>query len=137
TTIKPRKIEKIFITHMHGDHIFGLPGLLGSRSFQRGDEPLDLYGPKELKEYVETTLRLSRTHLTYPVRFHEVKEGIILEDDTRSVDAGLMAHVIPTYGYRIEQKPLLPTLDMDRAKQLGVPKGRLLAKLKAGETVEL
>src|SRR5690554_7772653 len=71
TTIKPRKIEKIFITHMHGDHIFGLPGLLGSRSFQGGDEPLDLYGPKELKEYVEMTLRLSRTHLTYTIRFHE------------------------------------------------------------------
>lgn len=137
TTIKPRKIEKIFITHMHGDHIFGLPGLLGSRSFQGGDEPLDLYGPKELKEYVEMTLRLSRTHLTYPIRFHEVKEGVIFEDDTMTVEAGLLAHVIPTYGYRIEQKPLLPKLDMDKVKQLGVPKGPLLAKLKSGKTVEL
>ncbi|MEZ0480421.1 ribonuclease Z [Planococcus sp. SSTMD024] len=137
TTIKPRKIEKIFITHMHGDHIFGLPGLLGSRSFQGGDEPLDLYGPKELKEYVEMTLRLSRTHLTYPIRFHEVTEGVVFEDETMTVEAGLLAHVIPTYGYRIKQKPLLPKLDMDKAQQLGVPKGPLLAKLKAGKTVEL
>ncbi|KYG70933.1 ribonuclease Z [Planococcus maritimus] len=137
TTIKPRKIEKIFITHMHGDHIFGLPGLLGSRSFQGGDEPLDLYGPKELKEYIEMTLRLSRTHLTYPIRFHEVTEGVIFEDKTMTVEAGLLEHVIPTYGYRIEQKPLLPKLDMNKAKQLGVPKGPLLAKLKSGETVEL
>ena len=45
TTIRPRKVEKIFITHLHGDHIFGLPGFLSSRSFQGGDEPLTIYGP--------------------------------------------------------------------------------------------
>lgn len=137
TSIKPRKIEKIFITHMHGDHLFGLPGLLGSRSFQGGEEPLDLYGPKELKEYVEMTLRLSRTHLTYPIHFHELSEGVVFEDDTMKVEAGLLEHVIPTYGFRIEQKDLLPKLDIDKARELGVPKGPLLAKLKAGETVEL
>lgn len=137
TSIKPRKIEKIFITHMHGDHLFGLPGLLGSRSFQGGEEPLHLYGPKELKDYVEMTLRLSRTHLTYSIHFHEVTEGIIFEDDTMKVEAGLLEHVIPTYGFRIEQKALLPKLDIDKARELGVPKGPLLAKLKAGETVEL
>lgn len=46
TTIRPRKIGKIFITHLHGDHIFGLPGLISSRSFQGGDTPLEIYGPK-------------------------------------------------------------------------------------------
>ncbi len=137
TTIKPRKIEKVFITHMHGDHLFGLPGLLGSRSFQGGEEPLHLYGPKELKDYVETTLRLSRTHLTYPIHFHEVAEGVIFEDDLMKVEAGLLEHVIPSYGFRIEQKPLAPKLNIEKARQLGVPKGPLLAKLKAGEDVQL
>src|SRR5690625_3642914 len=54
TTIKPRKINKIFISHLHGDHIFGLPGFLSSRSFQGGDSPLTLYGPKNLKQFIET-----------------------------------------------------------------------------------
>ena len=58
TTIRPRKIEKIFITHLHGDHIFGLPGLLSSRSFQGGTEPLTIYGPVGIKRYVQTSLQV-------------------------------------------------------------------------------
>lgn len=137
TTIKPRKIEKVFITHLHGDHIFGLPGLLGSRSFQGGDEPLDLYGPEGIREFVETMLRISRTHLTYPIRFHEKLEGVIFEDSEMRVETALLDHVIPSYGYRITQKPLPPKLQFEKAAALGVPKGPLLAKLKSGQDVVL
>lgn len=67
TTIKPRKVKKIFITHMHGDHIFGLPGFLASRSFQSSEEQTDLevYGPVGIKQYVMTSLRTSGTRLPY------------------------------------------------------------------------
>ena len=77
TTLKPRKIEKIFITHLHGDHIFGLPGLLSSRSFQGGDEPLVVYGPKGIREYVLTSLKVSGTHLKYALSFHEIKYKLL------------------------------------------------------------
>ncbi|MGI2326638.1 ribonuclease Z [Planococcus sp. YIM B11945] len=137
TTLKPRKIEKIFITHLHGDHIFGLPGLLGSRSFQGGDEPLDIYGPPGIKEFTETILRISRTHLSYSIRFYEKLEGIIFEDAEMLVETALLDHVIPSYGYRITQKPLPPKLLIEKAAALGVPKGPLLAKLKKGEDVTL
>lgn len=59
TPYHPGKLNKIFITHLHGDHLFGLPGLLCSRSMQGNSLPLTLYGPKGLKEFVETALRLS------------------------------------------------------------------------------
>lgn len=137
TTLKPRKIEKIFITHMHGDHIFGLPGLLGSRSFLGGNETLTLYGPKGLEEWVMATLRLSRTHLSYPLEFVEVEDGMIFEDDSFTVEARLLEHVIPCYGYRIQQKPLPPVLLAHIARELGVPKGPLLGRLKNGEDVTL
>ncbi len=137
TTVKLRKIEKIFITHMHGDHIFGLPGLLGSRSFQGGDEALAIYGPPDIKEYVETMLRLSRTHLTYNITFHELDDRIVFEDDTMVVEAAKLEHVIPSWGYRVTQKPLPPKLQVEKAAALGVPKGPLLAKLKNGEDVLL
>jgi len=137
TTLKPRKLEKIFITHMHGDHIFGLPGLLGSRSFLDGKEPLTIYGPSGIKEWVLTTLRLSRTYLQYTVDFVEIEEGIIFEDDQFVVEAKLLDHVIPCFGFRVEQKPLPPMLLIEKALQLGVPKGPLLAKLKKGENVLL
>ena len=137
TTLKPRKIEKIFITHLHGDHIYGLPGLLGSRSFQGGDEPVEIYGPPGIKEFVESILRISRTHLNYSIRFIEELEGVIFEDESMKVITAKLDHVIPSYGFRIEQKPLAPKLLIDRARDLGVPKGPLLSKLKGGEDVTL
>ncbi len=137
TTLKPRKLEKIFITHMHGDHIFGLPGLLGSRSFLDGKDPLTIYGPVGIKEWIFTTLRLSRTVLQYKLNIVEIEEGIIFEDEKCTVEARLLNHVIPCFGYRIIQKPLPPVLLIDKALELGVPKGPMLAKLKNGHDVVL
>ena len=137
TNIRPRKVEKIFITHLHGDHIFGLPGFLSSRSFLGGEDTLTLYGPKGLKEWITASLNLSKTHLTYSIEFVEVVEGVIFEDGQFIVKAQLLQHVIPCFGYRIEQKPLQGELLIDKARELGVPKGPLLGKLKNGEDITL
>jgi ribonuclease Z len=137
TTLKPRKLEKIFITHLHGDHIFGLPGLLGSRGFLGGSDRLDLYGPKGLREWIEVTLRISRTHLNYELAVHEVDEGTVFEDESFFVQALSLDHVVPCYGYRVEQKPLPGKLLIERAKEAGVPKGPLLRELKEGRDITL
>lgn len=137
TTIKPRKIDKIFITHLHGDHIFGLPGFLSSRSFLGGDEALTIYGPTGLQQWVQQTLKLSKTHVTYPIHFIEVTEGIIFEDEQFIVHAKPLQHVIECFGYRVEQKPLAGELLIEKALALGVPKGPLLGQLKAGKDVQL
>ncbi|MFC7684832.1 ribonuclease Z [Ureibacillus sp. GCM10028918] len=137
TSIRPRKVEKIFITHLHGDHIFGLPGFLSSRSFLGGEDTLTLYGPKGLQEWVATTLNVSKTHLTYAIEYVEVQEGVIFEDDQFIVRAQLLEHVIPCFGYRIEQKALKGELLIEKARNLGVPKGPLLGKLKNGEDITL
>lgn len=137
TTVKPRKIEKIFITHLHGDHIYGLPGLLGSRSFLGGDELLTIYGPKGIKDWLEVTLITSQTHLKYPLKIIEIEEGIIFEDEQFIVEARLLEHVVPCYGYRVTQKQLAPELLIEKADALGVPRGPLLRLLKSGQDVEL
>lgn len=137
TNLKPRKIEKIFITHLHGDHIFGLPGFLSSRSFLGGDEPLTIFGPKGLEDFVRQALTISGTHLTYELEFREIQEGIIFEDQHFIVKCQKLKHVVPCYGYRIEQKDLPGKLDIDEARKQGVPFGPLLGKLKAGEDVVL
>lgn len=137
THLKPRKITKIFITHMHGDHIFGLPGLLSSRSFQSGEETLTIYGPKGIAQFVEMALTLSQTHVTYPISYVEVTDGVIYEDEQFIVEVASLAHVIPCYGYRITQKPLPGALQIDKALALGVPKGPLLGRLKNGESVQV
>ncbi|MCG7336247.1 ribonuclease Z [Sporosarcina sp. ACRSM] len=137
TSLKPRKIAKIFITHLHGDHIFGLPGLIGSRSFLGGDDLLDIYGPYGLREWLETTLRITQTHLNYTLRVHEIEDGVVFEDENFRIIAQSLRHVIPCYGYRIEQKPLPGKLLIEKAVEAGVPKGPLLKRLKDGEDVTL
>ena len=137
TSLKPRKIGKIFITHLHGDHIFGLPGLIGSRSFLGGEERLDIYGPSGLDEWLKTTLRVTNTHLNYELVVHEIGEGVVFEDADYRVTAKSLQHVIPCLGYRIEQKPLPGKLLIDKAKEAGVPNGPLLKQLKDGEDVIL
>ena len=81
TTLKPRKIKKIFITHLHGDHIFGLPGLLSSRSFLGGDDEVIVYGPKGIKNFIETSLLVSETHLAYDIDIVEFDEPCLLIDE--------------------------------------------------------
>ena len=66
SALKPGKLQKIFITHLHGDHIFGLPGLLTSRSMGGIPEPLTIYGPPGLRQFVETALSLRGPFVTYP-----------------------------------------------------------------------
>ena len=137
TSLKPRKIEKIFITHLHGDHIFGLPGLLGSRSFQGGTSDVTVYGPKGVRTFLEAALQLSGTHLKYSLDIVEIEEGIIFADDQFTVETLLLDHNIASYGFRITEKDKMGTLDADRLKAEGVPPGPVYKKLKNGETVTL
>lgn len=138
TTLKPRKIDKIFITHLHGDHIFGLPGLLSSRAFQGGDTPLTICGPVGIKQYVLTSLKLSGSYLRYPLYFKEIKEeGVVYEDNQFVVTCGLLKHGLPSYGYRVKEKDHPGMLLADKLKEMGVPSGPLYGKLKQGKTVEL
>ncbi|MDW0117280.1 ribonuclease Z [Sporosarcina thermotolerans] len=137
TSIKPRKINKIFITHLHGDHIFGLPGFLGSRSFLGGEEELTIYGPVGIKEWVITSLRITKTHLTYPLTINEIDSSILFEDDQFKVTTKELEHVIECFGFRIEQKSLPGKLLIEKAVEAGVPKGPLLKRLKDGEDVQL
>lgn len=137
TSLKPRKISTIFITHLHGDHIFGLPGLISSRSFLGGEDPLHIYGPAGLEEWLMTTLRLTKTHLSYELVIHEVEEGIVFEDEDFAVYAKPLRHVIPCFGYRIEQKPLRGKLLIDEVVKANVPKGPLYKELKDGNDIVL
>ncbi|HEY4553487.1 MAG TPA: ribonuclease Z [Bacillaceae bacterium] len=137
TSLKPRKIEKIFITHLHGDHIFGLPGLLGSRSFQGGLDSLTVYGPKGIREYIEVSLSVSQTHIKYDLHIEEIQEGVIFEDGQFIVEARLLEHAVPTFGFRITEKDKPGTLDSVRLQEEGIPPGPIYHQLKNGETVTL
>lgn len=137
TSIKPRKIEKIFLTHLHGDHIYGLPGFISSRSFQGGTDLVTIYGPKGVEEFVRTSLSISQSHLSYPLQFVETTEGTIFEDEQFKVVAKKLDHGIATFGYRIIEKDLPGALQVDKLKELAIKPGPIYQKLKNAEKVKL
>lgn len=138
TTIRPRKIEKIFITHLHGDHIFGLPGLLSSRSFQGGNEPLTIYGPRGIEDFVKVSLKVSETKLSYPLKFVELTDGgVIFKDKTFTVSCEKLDHKIECFGYRIVEHDHPGELKVEKLKEMNIPSGPVYGQLKAGKTVTL
>ncbi|MEW9698836.1 ribonuclease Z [Paenibacillus sp. SI8] len=136
--VKLGRTEKLFITHLHGDHIYGIPGLLTSRSYLGGDTPLTVYGPVGLKSFIDTALLISGAHLSYTLHVVEItEEGLLFEDETFRVETARLEHRIECFGFRIIEKDQPGKLLMEKLAQLGVPAGPIYGKLKQGHTVEL
>jgi len=132
-----QKITKIFITHLHGDHIFGLPGLLGSRSFLTADAELTVYGPPGVERFIRDALAVSGTHLRYPFQIRELEPGESLQLDPWTVRTALLDHGLTSLGYRIEEPPRPGRLRVEELKRLQVPPGPIYGRLKQGEVVVL
>ncbi|MEW5561485.1 ribonuclease Z [Enterobacter asburiae] len=137
TSHHPGKLDKIFITHLHGDHLFGLPGLLCSRSMQGNPSPLTIYGPKGIREFVETALRLSGSWTDYPLTIEEISEGEVFDDGAFRVTAYPLSHPVECFGYRIEQHDKPGPLDAARLLADGIKAGPLFQQLKKGLTVTM
>ncbi|MCE9993676.1 ribonuclease Z [Enterobacter asburiae] len=137
TAYHPGKLDKIFITHLHGDHLFGLPGLLCSRSMAGNPNPLTIYGPAGIAEFVETTLRLSGSWTDFPLKVVEITEGELFDDGDFRVSAHPLAHPLECYGYRIEAHDKPGALDAAALIADGVKPGPLFQRLKQGDTVTL
>lgn len=138
TTTSLARLNRIFITHLHGDHVFGLPGVLSSRSLQAQASPMHIYGPAGISDFVEATLRLSNTHLTYDLSVQEVEDGETIFHDSRfTVSVRALDHVVPSLGYRIEEDERPGALQVDRLRALRLSPGSLYGLLKAGHTVAL
>ena len=139
--LRVSQLRRIFITHMHGDHVFGLPGLLASLGLAGQCSGIDLYGPPPLQPFVESALDLSSTRVSYPLRFHVNRPSpdghVLFEDDDLTVESRPLHHRIPACGFRIAQKPLPGRFDVARARAMGIPPGAVYGRLKAGETVTL
>lgn len=129
------KLEKLFITHLHGDHLFGLPGLLSSRGYQGGTAPLTVYGPPGLKAFLDVSLSVSQSRIPYKLEIVEHTGGLIFEDDTFKVEAGLLEHRIDSYGYRVTEKDSAGSLNTELLLRYGLKPGPLYGRLKKGEDI--
>jgi ribonuclease Z len=132
------KIAKIFITHMHGDHVMGLPGLLQTMALMNREKKLDIYGPQGIKKFLKGISETVQFVLTYPVEIHEIKKaGNVCTEGKYWVKAIRSKHVIISYAYAYIEKPRPGSFYPEKAKAQNVPKGALWSKLQQGIEVTL
>jgi len=132
------KRMKVFVTHMHGDHVLGLPGLLQTMSLLDRRQKLEVYGPVGVKAFVDAIEETVQFVLTFPVEIREIDdEGLVCEEEEYYVHAVRVNHVIPSFSYALVEKPKLGRFNPEKAKALGLPEGPLWSKLQHGEAVKV
>jgi ribonuclease Z len=136
TNVSPMKISKIFITHFHGDHILGLPGLLQSLSLNGRESKLTIYGPKGLDKIRDAIYSLGYCAIEYPVEFIEIDTGIVEETEEYVLRCQRVKHNVPSLAYSIEEKKK-PRFLREKAIELGVPVGPDFGRLHNGQEVEI
>ena len=135
TSLSLPRMSKIFITHMHGDHCYGLPGILTSRGMMCNDDrPVEIYGPKGIKEFVRSILRLSYTKVRYSIEIHEFSEaGVLYSNDVETVKTVRLSHDVPSFAYVLTEADRPGVFDAAKAKAEGIPSGPLFGRLTRGE----
>ncbi|MBU2476583.1 ribonuclease Z [Candidatus Micrarchaeota archaeon] len=131
------KIHAIFLSHFHGDHILGLPGLLATMSMHQRDYPLLVFGPKGIKEKVNKALELSLLKVTFEIKSIELKQGKILEEENFFVECFKLNHDVPCYGFVFREKDSLGKFSRETALKLGIPEGPLWGQLQKGKKVKV
>lgn len=131
------QVTRVFITHMHGDHVYGLMGLLATCGMAGGARGISVYGPRGISEYVREVSRRTQLHTSYPLEVNEVSEGLVFEDAEFAVTCAPLKHRLPAYGYRVDERDRPGHFDAARALELGIPPGPLYGQLKRGERVTL
>ncbi|RME03502.1 MAG: ribonuclease Z [Deltaproteobacteria bacterium] len=134
------KIRAIFISHLHGDHYYGLAGLLTTLSLDERTAPLQLFAPVGIKTFLRAIRAIGPKALNFPLEVRELRPGFsgtILEGPDYTISAMPLDHTVLTFGYRFQQKTRPGRFQVERARALGVPEGPLFGKLQRGEVIEL
>jgi ribonuclease Z len=133
--IKRGRLDNIFISHLHGDHFFGLIGLLVSFNLNWREHDLNIYGPPALEEIIQVHFKHSMTQLKYNIHFHSVSTDhpkIIFEDNSLTVETIILKHRLPTTGFLFREKKNVRKIIADKISQYNIPHEKING-IKAGE----
>ena len=130
-------VDAIFVTHWHADHFLGIFGLVQTMSFNGRTDPLTIYGPFWVHEFVDCLRLLSKGNLKFEIQSAELSQGSWVRFTGYTVTAFAANHGMPALGYVLEEDPRPGRFDRDRAVSLGVPPGPLFGRLQRGETITL
>jgi len=127
----------VLITHLHGDHVTGLLGLLQTMSLAQRHKPLNMVGPAKLLKWLEVTADLLHIGLTFPISFLPAKPGVVLRTGGFRIRAARAAHSVEAFSYVVEELRRPGVFYPEKAKALGVPEGRLWSRLQRGRSVTM
>jgi len=131
------KKMKIFVTHLHGDHCVGILGLLQTMTMQNRTEPLEIYGPKGIEEFIAANIKVLNFGLSFPVMITSIEEEKVVDEKTYSVFSCKADHSVPAYSYLFEEKDKPGRFNTEKAKQLGIPEGKLWNQLQNGHEIKV
>lgn len=133
-----KKITAIFVSHMHADHVTGLPGILMLSSQVDREEPLYIFGPPRIAEYIEQSRRVLDMYINYEIVVREFTGPEVLwKGDGFTIRNFPLRHTKPCYGYTLEEEARPGAFHPERALELGVPRGPMWSTLQGGSPVEL
>jgi len=129
---------KVFVSHMHGDHVLGLPGLLQTMALLDRQKKLEVYGPVGIRQFLECIRESLRFGLTFPVEIYEVcGAGVVCDEKDYTVEAVRSNHVVSGFAYAFVEKLRPGKFYPEKARALGVPEGELWSMLQHGDAVKL
>ena len=129
---------KVLLTHLHGDHVLGLPGVLQTMALMDRKEPVQVYGPPGIKDFLVCTKETLNFGLTFPVEINEIiSEGTILNEEEYSLVAAKSSHEVQSYAYALIEKRRPGKFYPKKAEALGIPLGELWSKLQDGKEITL
>jgi ribonuclease Z len=134
--LSPMKINKIFITHFHGDHILGIPGMIQSMAFRGRTEPLNIFGPPGLSKLIMNMKSLGYFALSFEIKVHEVTDGTVLEETDYTVSCCKAKHSVLNLAYCFNEKRE-PKFLKENALKYGVKPGPDFGKLQRGISVKV
>ncbi len=131
--IRRSKITAIFISHLHGDHYFGLIGLITSMSLLGRTQPLNIYGPTALEQIINLQLSVADTTLSFPISFYSLtEEKVIFDNNKITIECFRVQHRIECWGFLFNEKKKPRKVDADRARSYEIPEA-YFGKLQQGE----
>jgi ribonuclease Z len=128
---------RIFISHLHGDHMFGLPGMMHSLSFMARTRELEIIGPRGIVQFVRAVNRTVRLYSRFPISVREVSAGRVVNEPEYEVRAAWAKHGIPCLAYAFQEKPKSGKFDPVKARRLGIPEGPLWKRLQNSPVITL
>ncbi|WP_020408007.1 ribonuclease Z [Hahella ganghwensis] len=139
TNLTLKNLQAICITHIHGDHCYGLPGLLASMAMQGRTEPVSLIGPKQVHDFIEGVIKSTELWLNFEIRFLDVEEQLSegLQGVDLNIDAVRLSHRVPSFAYVFTEQASARKLDVDKLKSAGIPSGPIWGKIQSESRVLL